>query len=60
VRIPPYTRLDVTALVELLPSRLELALVGENLTNARYVTSGAAIFFAGPPRRLAATLTTRF
>jgi iron complex outermembrane receptor protein len=60
VRIPPYTRLDVTALVDLLSSRLQLALVGDNLTNARYVTSGAGIFFAGPPRRLAATLTTRF
>jgi iron complex outermembrane receptor protein len=60
VRIPPYTRLDSSALVDLVPSRLELTLVGQNLTNARYVTSETAGFFAGPPRRLAATLTARF
>jgi iron complex outermembrane receptor protein len=59
-RIPPYTRLDVTALVGIVRSRLELGLAAENLTNARYVTSGAGVFFAGPPRRLAATLTARF
>jgi iron complex outermembrane receptor protein len=60
VRIPAYTRIDANALVELAAQRLELAFVGENLTNARYVTSGAAVFYAGPPRRLAATLTARF
>ncbi len=61
VRIPSYTRLDANVLVDLVPSRLGLALVSENLTNARYVTSGTATaFFAGPPRRLAATLTARF
>jgi iron complex outermembrane receptor protein len=60
VRVPPYRRLDANALVELVRSRLELALVAENLTDARYVTSGTGIFFAGPPRRLAATLTARF
>jgi iron complex outermembrane receptor protein len=60
VRIPGYTRLDASALIELRPARLELALVAQNFTNARYVTSGAGDFFAGPPRRLAATLTARF
>lgn len=60
VRVPAYTRLDANALVELLRSRLELALVAENLTDARYVTSGTGVLFAGPPRRLAATLATRF
>ncbi len=39
------------------PARFELALVAENLTNARYVTSGGGTLFAGPPRPLAATLT---
>jgi outer membrane receptor protein involved in Fe transport len=51
---------DANALVELLSSRLELAIVGQNLTNLRYVTSGTATFFAGPPRRLGATITARF
>jgi len=60
VRVPPYTRLDANVLAEVLRSRLELALVAENLSDARYVTSGTGVFFAGPPRRLAATLTTRF
>jgi iron complex outermembrane receptor protein len=60
LRIPSYTRLDSNVLVALKPAHLELALVAENLTNARYVTSGAGSFFAGPPRRLAATLTARF
>ena len=60
VRIPSYTRLDTNVLVTLKPGHFDLALVAENLTNARYVTSGAGNFFAGPPRRLAATLTARF
>jgi len=59
VRVPSYTRLDASARVEL-SRRLELALVASNLSNARYVTSGTGSFFAGPPRRLAATLSARF
>ncbi len=60
VTVPAYTRLDANVFLGLVASRLELALVGENLTNARYVTSGGGVFIAGPPRRLAATLTARF
>jgi iron complex outermembrane receptor protein len=59
VRVPPYTRFDATAFVEL-SARLELSLVAQNLANTRSVTSGGGAFFAGPPRRLAATLTARF
>jgi iron complex outermembrane receptor protein len=60
VTVPSYTRLDANVHVRFAASRLELSLVGENLTDARYVTSGGGVFFAGPPRRLAATLTARF
>jgi len=60
VRIPAYSRVDLSALIQLVRSRLELAFVGQNLTDARYVTSGTAVSFAGPARRLGGTLTARF
>jgi hypothetical protein len=35
--------------------------VVQNVTNLRYVTSGAGgVLFAGPPRRLSAQVTTTF
>lgn len=59
--IPAYTRVDGSAAYELAGSRFTLGLVAQNLTNRRYVTSGAgAVFFAGPPRRIAAQLTSVF
>ena len=58
---PAYTRLDGSASYDLSGPRLTIGLVAQNLTNRRYVTSGAgAVFFAGPPRRLAAQLTAVF
>jgi catecholate siderophore receptor len=59
--IPAYTRVDGSAAYELPGSRFTIGLIGQNLTNRRYVTSGAgAVFFAGPPRRLVAQLTSAF
>jgi len=49
VRMPAYTRFDVNAFVGPFARRLQFALVAANLANTRYVTSGAAVFFAGPP-----------
>jgi iron complex outermembrane receptor protein len=58
---PSYTRLDGTVSREVAGPRLVLTVVGQNLTNRRYVTSGAgATFFAGPPRRVAIQLVTLF
>ena len=58
---PAYTRLDGSVSYELPGGRFTVALVAQNLTNRRYVTSGAgAVYFAGPPRRLAAQLTSVF
>ena len=58
---PGYTRLDGSASYELPGSRFRIGLVAQNLTDRRYVTSGAgAVFFAGPPRRLVAQLTSVF
>jgi iron complex outermembrane receptor protein len=58
---PAYTRLDASVAYELPGSRFTIGLVAQNLTDRRYVTSGAgAVFFAGPPRRLAAQLTSVF
>jgi hypothetical protein len=38
-----------------------LGVVAENLTDVRYVRSGnGGIFFAGPPLRLAAQMTSSF
>ena len=59
--IPGYTRIDASASVELAGPRLVVGLTAQNLTDARYVTSGAGrVFFAGPPRRLAIGLTSAF
>jgi iron complex outermembrane receptor protein len=56
---PGYTRFDATASWELLGPRLTLGVVAENLTDLRYVRSGAGgVLFAGPPRRLAVQVTT--
>jgi iron complex outermembrane receptor protein len=57
---PSYTRLDASTFYEIGP-RLALGLIAHNLTDRRYVTSGTgAIFFAGPPRRIAVQLMTSF
>jgi iron complex outermembrane receptor protein len=58
---PGYTRLDGSASYDLPGSRFTIGLNAQNLTNRRYVTSGAgAVFYAGPPRRLVAQLTSVF
>jgi iron complex outermembrane receptor protein len=58
---PAYTRFDATAAWPLPALRLTLGVVAENLTNLRYVRSGAGgILFAGPPRRLAVQVTSSF
>jgi iron complex outermembrane receptor protein len=61
VRLPAFSRVDLTASVELLGPRLTLGLVAQNVGDARYVTSGTRVaFFAGPPRRLAVNLGSTF
>ena len=58
---PGYTRLDGSASYEVPGSRFTIGLIAQNFTNRRYVTSGAGgVFFAGPPRRLVAQLTSVF
>jgi iron complex outermembrane receptor protein len=58
---PAYTRFDASSSCELAGRRLMLGVVAQNLTNLRYVTSGAgSVFFAGPPRRVAVQLTSSF
>jgi iron complex outermembrane receptor protein len=58
---PSYTRVDGSVSREIAGPRLVLAVVAQNVTNRRYVTSGAgAVFFAGPPRRVAVQLATVF
>jgi outer membrane receptor protein involved in Fe transport len=58
---PAYTRLDGSASYEFPGSRFTIGLFAQNLTNRRYLTSGSgAVFFAGPPRRLAIQLTSMF
>jgi iron complex outermembrane receptor protein len=58
---PAYTRLDGSVSYELAGPRLVIGLVAQNLTDRRYVTSGAgAVFYAGPPRRLAVQLGSAF
>lgn len=60
VVIPGYHRFDGTVSYDF-SRRIAIGLFGQNLSNRRYVTSGAgAVFFAGPPRRLAVQLTTSF
>ena len=61
VVVPAYTRLDASLSYEISGSSLTVSVVGQNLSDSRYVTSGTgAVFFAGPPRRLALQLTSRF
>jgi iron complex outermembrane receptor protein len=61
VTAPAYTRFDASSSWPLPGRRLALGVVAENLTNLRYVRSGAGgIFFAGPPRRLAVQMTSAF
>ncbi len=50
VTAPGYTRFDASSWWELPGRRLALGVVAENLTDLRYVRSGAGgVFFAGPP-----------
>ena len=61
VLAPAYTRVDATARYELAGPRLAVGLTAENLSNRRYVTSGAGqVLFAGRPRRIAVQLTAAF
>lgn len=61
VRLPPYTRVDLTGSIELLGPRLVLGLVAQNVGDTRYVTSGTrTAFFAGPPRRVTVSLASAF
>jgi iron complex outermembrane receptor protein len=61
ITAPAYTRLDASSSWPLPGRRLTLGIVVENLTDLRYVRSGAGgVFFAGPPRRLAVQLTSSF
>ena len=61
VTAPAYTRLDASSSWPLPGRRLTLGLVVENLTDLRYVRSGAGgVFFAGPPRRIAVQLASSF
>jgi len=58
---PAYTRFDATASWDLAGPRLTLGIVAENLTNLRYVRSGAGgVFFVGPPRRVAVQVRSAF
>jgi iron complex outermembrane receptor protein len=51
---PAYTRFDFTCSKALAGPRLAIGLVAENLTDRRYVRSGAnRVLFAAPPRRIA-------
>jgi outer membrane receptor protein involved in Fe transport len=58
---PGFTRLDASTSYELAGPGLMLGLVAQNLTNRRYVTSGAgATLYAAPLRRLAVQLMSAF
>jgi iron complex outermembrane receptor protein len=61
IAIPGYLRLDASTSYDLAGPRLTVALIGQNLTDRRYATTGAgATFIAAPQRRLALQLTTLF
>jgi outer membrane receptor protein involved in Fe transport len=61
VLLPAYTRLDATARYEIAGPRLSVGLSAYNLTDARYVTSGAGrVLWAGPPRRIALEIGSAF
>ena len=58
---PAYTRLDVSGSYELAGPRLKLGAAVQNVTNIRYVTSGAGgALWAGAPRRVAFQITSSF
>jgi iron complex outermembrane receptor protein len=58
---PGFTRFDASTSYELAGPRFTVGLVAQNLTDRRYVTSGAgANLFAAPLRRLAVQLTSAF
>jgi iron complex outermembrane recepter protein len=58
---PSYTRFDASASCDLAGPRLTLGLVAQNLTDLHYVTSGnGGLLFAGPARRVAVQVTSRF
>ena len=61
VVVPRYARYDASASCELVGPRLTLGIVGQNLTDLQYVTSGnAGLFIAGPARRIAVQITARY
>jgi iron complex outermembrane receptor protein len=61
ITAPAYTRLDASSSWPLPGRHLTLGMVAENLTDLRYVRSGAGgVFFAGPPRRIAVQLSSSF
>ena len=61
ITAPAYTRFDASASWPLPGRRLTLGVVAENLTDLRYVRSGAGgVFFAAPPRRLAVVMMSSF
>lgn len=58
---PAYTRIDATASYDVAGPRLTIALIGQNLADRRYVTSGAGnVLYAAAPRRIAVQLGTAF
>lgn len=58
---PGYTRLDASAWYPVQGTRVAIGVVGQNLTNRPYVTSGAgATFVAAPLRRVSLQCTTHF
>jgi iron complex outermembrane receptor protein len=58
---PAYTRLDGSGSYELAGERLTLRAAVQNITNVRYVTTGAGgALYAGSPRRLVVQLTSSF
>lgn len=58
---PGFTRFDASSSYEIAGPRLGIALVVQNLTDRRHVTSGAgATLYAAPPRRLAVQLTSAY
>ena len=61
VKLPAYTRVDLSASVELLGPRLVLGVVAANVGDTRYVTTGTrGAYLAGSPRRVAVSLGSAF
>jgi iron complex outermembrane receptor protein len=61
VTLPAYTRVDASTTYPLGSFGLTVGLIAQNLTDRRYVTSGAgATFFAAPLRRVAVQLNASF